>query len=204
MARRNDHSREEIRQLALDAAESMVISGGHQALSARKIATQIGYTVGTLYLVFSNLNDLVLHLNGRTLDQMLHWLKKADSNQQGEQATLKGLAYAYIEYVEQNTHRWNLLEEFVTKNHEVPDWYQQKLAQLFSLVEDALRNEGGLHDDTRILQAARVLWASVHGICLLKIRQRLDLAGGLTSQQMADMLIENFMRGMKEKGNYSA
>jgi len=49
------------------------------------------------------------------------------------------------------------------------------------------------------MQVARVLWASVHGICMLKIRQRLDLAGGQTTEQMTHMLIDNFMRGMQEK-----
>jgi hypothetical protein len=41
----------------------------------------------------------------------------------------------------------------------------------------------------------RVLWASVHGICTLRIRQRLDLAGGQTTKQMTHTLIENFLRG---------
>ena len=66
MGRRSDHSREEIRQMALQAAESIVTEGGYKALSARKVASEIGYTVGTLYLVFENLDELVLYVNGRT------------------------------------------------------------------------------------------------------------------------------------------
>ncbi|NJN45315.1 MAG: hypothetical protein HC808_01125 [Candidatus Competibacteraceae bacterium] len=38
MGRRNDHSREEIREMALQAAESIVVERGLAGLSARKIA----------------------------------------------------------------------------------------------------------------------------------------------------------------------
>ena len=52
MARRSDHSREELREMAITAAEQIVVEQGYEGLSARKVAAAIGYTVGTLYLVF--------------------------------------------------------------------------------------------------------------------------------------------------------
>ena len=55
MGRRNDHSREEIRQMALDAGTELLQQHGVAAVSARKVASRINYTVGTLYLVFENL-----------------------------------------------------------------------------------------------------------------------------------------------------
>ena len=70
MARRSDHSREEIKEMALVAAEKMILANGKDGLSARKVAQEIGYTVGTLYLVFKNLDELILHVNGRTLDRL--------------------------------------------------------------------------------------------------------------------------------------
>ncbi|MFC1797586.1 helix-turn-helix domain-containing protein [Pseudomonadota bacterium] len=35
-----------------------MVEHGYEGLSARKVAAAIGYTVGTLYLVFENLDDL--------------------------------------------------------------------------------------------------------------------------------------------------
>ena len=70
MARRYDHSREEIRTMALEAAEKIVVEQGHKGLTARKVMRDIGYAVGTLYLIFENLDDLILHLNVRTLDRL--------------------------------------------------------------------------------------------------------------------------------------
>ena len=70
MARRNDHSREELYQLALGAARDIAEAEGLRGLTARRIAAEIGYSVGTLYNVFVNLDDLIIHLNGSTLDQL--------------------------------------------------------------------------------------------------------------------------------------
>ena len=59
MARRSDHSREELREMALAATEEIIDQQGLAGLTARKVAAGIGYTVGTLYLVFRNLDDLI-------------------------------------------------------------------------------------------------------------------------------------------------
>ena len=70
MPRRSEHSLDEIRALALDAVEDLVASHGPTAISARKVAAQIGYTVGMLYHVFDNVDDLVLQANARLVDQL--------------------------------------------------------------------------------------------------------------------------------------
>ena len=70
MARRSDHSREELYVMALAAAREIAEKDGLRGLKARRISREIGYTVGTLYNVFSNLDDLIIHLNGTTLDAL--------------------------------------------------------------------------------------------------------------------------------------
>jgi AcrR family transcriptional regulator len=198
MARRSDHSREQIRQMALGAAEAILAEEGYKGLSTRKVARAIGYTVGTLYLVFESLEDLVLQLNGRTLDALYEWLRARRGSAADPRAALLALAGAYIAYAETETARWGLLFEYVAdKGNELPGWYLARLTRVFGLVEGALAPLSGHRTDLEIRQAARVLWASVHGICTLKIRHRMDLAGGQTTEQMAAMLVENFLKGFE-------
>jgi AcrR family transcriptional regulator len=199
MARRSDHSREEIRRMALDAAERIVAAEGYRGLSARKVASAIDYTVGTLYLVFENLDDLVLQVNGRTLDMLFEWLRARRGEAGTPRQELLALASAYIAYAEAETPRWNMLFEYVAeKGNALPDWYLEKLGKVFGLAEKALKPLGDHRPELEILQAARVLWAGVHGICTLKIRQRMDLAGGQGTEAMAHMLIDNFLKGFQE------
>jgi len=197
MARRSDHSREEIRQMALDAAEAIITEGGYKGLSTRKVAATIGYTAGTLYLVFEDLEDLVRQLNGRTLDALHAWLRARQPQDGDPRAQLLALADSYIAYAEAETPRWNLLFEYVTEQgNELPDWYLAKLSRVFGLAETALAPLADRRSARQIQQAARVLWAGVHGICTLKIRHRMELAGG----QMARMLIDNFLIGFQRQG----
>src|SRR5512143_3520277 len=199
MARRSDHSREEIRQMALEAAEAIVAAEGYKGLSTRKVASAIGYTVGTLYLVFESQEDLVLQLNGRTLDALYEWMRARSGNASSPRDNLLAMADAYIAFAESETPRWNLLFEFVAgQDNELPDWYQMKLGKLFGLAEAKLKPLAAQRSELELQQAARVLWASVHGICTLKIRHRMDLAGGQTTGEMAQMLIDNFLKGFQE------
>ena len=204
MARRSDHSREEIKEMALGAALTILEEEGAKGLSARKVASAIGYTVGTLYLVFKNQQEMVLHLNALTLDDLDEYLQISDdlclSNEPRD--CLQTLAEAYIDYAVTKSARWNLLFDTVVAEHEVlPEWYLQRLGRLFGRVERMLAPLKSEHEAIEIAQAARVLWASVHGICTLKIRHRMDLAGGQSTAEMAQMLIDNFLRGFAEIKN---
>ena len=70
MGRRNEHSREELKDLALRAAGDIVSESGAAQLSMREVARRIGYTVGALYIVFENLDDLIVNLNERTVIEL--------------------------------------------------------------------------------------------------------------------------------------
>ena len=202
MARRSDHSREEIKEMALNAALAILEKEGARGLTARKVAAAIGYTVGTLYLVFKNQQEMVLHLNALTLDDLNEWLELSSDRCLSDEPRdcLQNLAEAYIDYAAEKSARWNLLFDTVAEEgSEMPDWYLQRLGRLFGRVERMLSPLSAQHDALEIERAARVLWASVHGICTLKIRHRLDLAGGQTTGEMAQMLIENFLRGFSQQ-----
>ncbi|AJQ97448.1 TetR/AcrR family transcriptional regulator [Gynuella sunshinyii] len=196
MARRSDHSREEIKEMALEAAVNILENEGSKGISARNVAKAIGYTVGTLYLVFENQRDMLLHLNALSLDDLDAWLEEHTGSGATPTENLLQLADAYISYAVEKSARWNLLFEIqVDESNELPDWYLMRLGRLFGRVESILSPLAKQHGELEIQRAARVLWAGVHGICMLKIRQRLTLAGGQSPNEMTKMLVDNFLEG---------
>src|ERR1700712_4959872 len=52
----------------VDLAEAMIGSGGLDDLRARALADAAGCSVGAIYIVFPDLDELVLAVNSRTLD----------------------------------------------------------------------------------------------------------------------------------------
>jgi AcrR family transcriptional regulator len=202
MARRSDHSREELREMAITAAEQIVVGQGSEGLSARKVATAIGYTVGTLYLVFENLDDLILNINARTLDR-LHARMKASQAQCGDAGDcLLQLGQVYIRFADEDPHRWAMVfEHRLTDDQAAPAWYQEKITRMFALVEEGLEPLAGGHTRDEITQASRALWGGVHGICILALAGNLGIAGVESVQDLTKTLITNYLSGFTGNGS---
>lgn len=196
MGRRSEHSKDEIKTMALKAAEKIIVEEGGAALSARKIATAIGYTVGSLYMVFRNLDDLMLQMNAKTIDDLERYLKRIMDESDSPEKNLKALGQGYVNFALEHRSRWSVLfEHRLPDDMELPGWYQEKLNQMFNMVESQLKMLKPEKDQESLYVASSALWGGVHGICILGITKKLD-AGRINSVPLlVDSLISNFLRG---------
>ncbi len=198
MARRSDHTRDELREMAVTAAEQLLDKKGIAALSARKVAAAIGYSVGALYLVFKNLDDLCWHINARTMERLLEALKEGEKGD--PRAVLKGYARVYLSFAEALPHRWSLMFEHQAPDGILaPDWVEASIDALFSGVEQQLQLLHPKADPQAVRLAARTLWGGVHGIALLKLRGKLFLSEPDSARQMMDSLIDRYLDGWAEE-----
>ena len=197
MARRNDHSRDEIRDMAITAAIKVLRDEGVNGLSTRKVASAIGYTVGTLYLVFRNVDEMLLHVNATTLDE-LYFLLSAELDKPITPAQkIKNMSLSYLEYARLNHARWSLLfTHQIPPEETIPHWFDDKVKGLFGLVSVPLREMlPGLQPEDCI-RAVRVLWSGVHGACDLGLSDKLTLGGEVKTEDLIDSLVENYLNGM--------
>ena len=195
MARRSEHSQEEIKEMVLKAAEVIVVEEGFSELKVRKVAMEIGYTVGSIYMVFDNMADLIMHVKGRTLDDIAEQLKAVINNANAEQ-TIVQLAKTYLSFASQNFNRWRMIfEHQLAEDEVVPDWYQQKVDDIFSLVEQQFKLLPTSHTEEQSQLAARALWSGVHGVCTLSLTGKLDLVGVNNVENTVVLLVDNFIRG---------
>ncbi len=200
MARRSDHSREELQELALAAAERILDTQGEAALSARKVATEIGYSAGALYLVFQNRDDLCWQLNGRTLQKLLTALEQVNCDDPIE--CLKQFAEIYLTFATVWTPRWSLLfEHRSAEDVDAPQWLTQQINQLFHKLEQSLMLCFPSLDPAAISQMARTLWGGVHGVTILSLRDKLFLNQQTDPRQMLDHLVETYVRGVAVQGS---
>lgn len=184
--------------MALAAAERIISEDGFHALNARKIATAIGYTVGTLYLVFKNLDDLILQLNARTLEELYDRLANAASASGPSEQRLNALAHAYVDFACENTHRWELIFQHRLAPEEIlPDWYEAKIAAAFALVETTLGELAPTRPREQIAEAARALWGGVHGICILALANKFGVAGSSDPRVSVESLVTHYLYGFR-------
>lgn len=190
MARRNKHNLEDIREMVLDAAETIIINEGYSALTVRKIATDIGYTVGSIYMVFANMADLVMHIKANTVDELIGQLQQVPDCIPDRYIT--ELSKAYLKFAYLNFNRWSMI---FTQDAEIPEWYQQKINLIFSQIETQFAQ---LAPDATTQQhklAARALWSGVHGICALSLTGNRDATDISDVEDAVVFLVESFIRG---------
>lgn len=196
MARRSDHTREELKELALASAEKLLAEKPASELSTRQIATKMGYTVGTLYQIFKNLPDLLLHVNARTLKRLYEDCQNLDISQQTPESNILSYANVYLDFAHSNTGLWELIfANKVLSHDELPQWYTEQVNALFSLIEiqlKAIRPDASAREVTK---TSRVLWSSVHGICTLSINDNLFARTACSSNELIESLISHFLQG---------
>ena len=199
MARRSDHSREELYEMAMSAARDIVQKDGLRALTARSIAASIGYSPGTLYNLFENLDELELHVNASTLDAL--YAAVATGSRTGDpEADLNRLLDHYLNFLGENTELWTAIFDYRRPaGAELPEWYLGRVQNLMQLVEDALSPLFADGEDEELREAASVLWSSLHGICTLAQDGRLSIVSAQSVPHMARSLIANYLVGLRAR-----
>jgi len=183
--------------MALAAARGIVKKDGLRGLTARGVAREIGYSIGTIYNVFENLDDLIIHLNATTLDQLYEMATSAPVEKDPE-AALRTYAQRYIAFTSDNQRLWNAMIEYQRPEHQVrPAWYDAKVMRLLSLLEETVAPFFGPDEETLRLHNARVLWSSMHGICSLA--QRGGLHPTESAVGLADTLITHYLAGLQKR-----
>lgn len=196
MARRSDHSREELKELALKSAEELLNEKSASELSTRQIAAKMGYTVGTLYQIFDNLPDLLLHVNARTLGILYQDCQKLDLSTKDAETNILAYANLYLQFAHSHSGLWELIfDSNVLTDKDLPDWYLSQANALFSLIEVQLNKINPDKSELEITKTSRVLWSSVHGICTLSINDNLFAHSACSSEELIQSLIKHFIKG---------
>lgn len=185
--------------MAMSAARDIVQKDGLRALTARGIAASIGYSPGTLYNLFENLDELELHVNASTLDA-LYVAVSADERSGDPETDLNRLLDRYLEFLDENPALWAAIFDYRRADGAaLPDWYLDRVQQLMRLVEDALSPLFADGEDAELREAASILWSSLHGICTLAQDGRLSLVSARSVPQMARSLIANYLVGLRAR-----
>ncbi|MBT5483350.1 MAG: TetR/AcrR family transcriptional regulator [Gammaproteobacteria bacterium] len=195
MARRSDHTQEQLKNLIITGSIKLITEIGPSAFGTRAIAKEIGYSFGTIYHLYGNLEVLRYHVKGRILD---NWYEELASGMGmvSQQDKAKFLVSTYIELSEQQRFLWAFVFAMPSGSKEsAPDWYIEKVENLFSLVIDAF--EPITQDRNEAEIAARAMWPSIHGICVLAMSHKLEMVSTEPSKKLALDLLDIYMTGLK-------
>jgi AcrR family transcriptional regulator len=197
MGRRNEHTKDQQREMAVAAAEAILVREGHAGLSMRKVADAIGYTVGNLYLQFKNQDDLLATINERTTDALYAYLTAAIAPLGNPQERVRALARAYIGFAQQHPHRFFLMFEHHLPEDMLPrPAAETRIRRVFELVGSTVAPLLPQAGEAELHLAATALWSGVHGVCMLALTGKLKWSGLQHFEPLSDLLVDTFIAGL--------
>lgn len=200
MGRRSDHSREELQGLIVDATLALVREHGADKVTARQIAKTVGYTPGTLYSVFINLQDIFLHVTDIGLKELFKLCDEAIENQKDPYSAINGLANAYLKFATEHTHQFDLMFARSTPPAEsTPASLRNRIGSMFELIEIQLSKLNPNATSANVKLGARALWSGVHGLAMLRLSDQLYLAPATDDKEVIETLIFNFLNSWQQQ-----
>jgi AcrR family transcriptional regulator len=158
------------------------------------VASKIGYTVGTLYHVFRNFDDLVIHMNAQTLDEMAALIQQHTRKKRNPENRIRAMAEFYVKYATDHPDRWRLVfEHQAPRGLPTPVQMKERRDVMFEMVADNLREISPGRIPQEIDHTATALWSGIHGICILALTGKLYLGGAFSMVKLIDTLIDSVL-----------
>ena len=192
---------------------SLMEQGGLEAVKARAVADAVGVSVGTVYNLFGNVDQLILTANLRVyqelgaigaagmvtieadLQKKIKSGKLADTPRNRLYVRLRGLAETYVDFVSKNANRWSALLAFNrTRTMSENEDNLRHLNALIDILGDVLKDTPKWSTANERRQVGRALWSAVHGIIVTNFFGDEGPARHRT-MTLLDLLLSTFVDG---------
>lgn len=187
---------EDLKTAMIDAAERIITEEGLKALTARRVAADVGVAIGTTYNVFENLFALAAEVNSRTLAILAKDIAGISLAGLGTHDILMAFAECYMQFVETHRNRWLAVFEVEMPDMEASVPNQHFIDQLFGFLEQVISRHNPAIDADTARRSARGLWAAMHGLLMLSESNRLKVVGLQTIRPTIEHLVTCHLRGL--------
>lgn len=204
MGRRNDHSRDELKEMVIVAAEKILVEEGYGKLTTRRIAKEIGYTVGSLYMVIKNVDDLMLLLNARTLQLLLGKIE-VDLEKYGDTQpydALMQIAVSYVDFAFDHKEKWQaIFMHRVTDSELLTEEYFVNIKNLFRVISHKLSLLAPKLNQEELELLTRGLWGAVHGVTILSLDQKFSIGSSMEydTRRVVEGVVSNALYGIQNR-----
>ncbi len=196
MGRRSDHTRDELKALFILEGWRLLAETGLSRFSARDVAKRVGYSIGTLYVVFGSLDGLLLSINARTLKLWSDFLAARLAENPPDR--IAALVRGYFDFALQNPRTWMAIyEHHMADRGPAPDWYQEVAANLIAQVAEEIATVLPNASPSQLLTMARSLIATVHGHCAFAVYNTFDMLGENDPAGLALMRVRETLAAAK-------
>lgn len=170
-AKRRAKQKEELRRAILDAARDLFHKHGYEGFSLRQVAEEVGYSPTTIYLYFSDKDELLLHVCLEGFQTFGAMLRTGYESSDDSREKLEALGEQYFKFALDNPANYRLMfmQRTDMRMEELPEGYvapDDSFSYLARTVQECI-DAGYLHGDAKTL--TNFIWSGVHGIVSLAL-----------------------------------
>lgn len=177
----------------LDRGWKILCKKGREALRLRDLAKRSDCSVGTIYNLFENLDEIILRLNLKCLDKMyssLHQnMEEGIKRREDLEKVFGRLGKAYIAFGMEHPLMWKSLFENLAIEP-FPDWYLEKVEGGIKFIEKTIGSTYGV-EALKVKQIVSFFWASIHGMTSIVLNKKMK---GIDEAYL-DSYIEQSLKG---------
>ena len=175
ISERKERQKTEMREAILSAALKLFSEDGYDNVTMRKIADEIEYSVGTIYLYFKDRDEIFFELHKMGFEEF-YKRQLAIQNVKDPLKRLTDHGLAYIQFAIDQPQYYDLmfisriLAKTINEKHE---WKSGDRTYDVLKLNISQAKEAGYFKDIDVEVAAFSLWSFVHGISALFVRDRM-------------------------------
>jgi AcrR family transcriptional regulator len=192
--RQKEH-REEIRLKILNSAIKLFEEKGIEFVTMRKIAAEIKYTPTTIYLYYTNKEELLYEIANRKIDILTEELRRISND--NNRTFLISLIKTYFNFFVKNKKYFYLYSDITTGRLRIDDLKRNSLvnAPLYSFgrVFDSIVMQGAKNED--YTDSLYLLWSFMNGIVEIELNPAMEEMVDIDkiTKQFAKFIINSYI-----------
>lgn len=163
--KRRERQRTQVRRAILQAAEALLVEGGHEGFSMRRLAARCGYTVPTVYHHFGDKSGLLNALLEERYGQLTRRLRRVVRGHDPEE-DVREVISDFVRFSLANPSHYRLIMS-QPPTEANPPAHEAEARALLEVPLEQLRDEGRLRVENREL-AIQVISSMLHGLIQLQ------------------------------------
>ncbi len=191
-------SKDNIGENLVKKGRELIKEKGVDFLTARKLSDASGYSVGTIYNQFGNMDNFVLIQNYLTLEELYMRLEKIQAMGTPYQR-LNLYVREFINFVIENKNLWFMVHNFhlMNNNRRFSRIYLKRVIQITKLVENAFKNMFPEIEVPERTLSIQVLWLSLFSLSSFLTTDALSNFSKINQYTLCELLLNTYLAGMK-------
>jgi len=193
---RRQRQKEEVRASILTAAWQLVEAEGWQALSVRKIADAIEYSVPVIYDHFENKEAIFFQFTKKGFQLLNEGIIKAAATSDNPEQQIEAIAYAYWDFAFNNRAYYQLMYGLGLPGCETVNQIPE-LKQFTGLISEPITKliaASGTNQDAFL--KLHTFWSMLHGLISINMMSKENTRDELNAMVLKDLL-KGFIYGIK-------